>query len=124
MVAELPSGRIHLQNDADSPGYCILVFKRHAVELFDLSETERAQFMEDIARVGSVVEEVCRPNKINVAMLGNACPHLHCHIKPRTFDDPQWGRAPIFTPPSSPLPPDEYARLQERFRAAFASIAT
>src|ERR1051325_3985828 len=82
VVAELLSGRVHLQNDADYRGYCILIFHRHAVELHDLTEQERAQWVEDISRIGRALTDLCGPAKLNLSMLGNMVPHLHCHIMP------------------------------------------
>ena len=100
VVAELPSGRVHLQNDVDYRGYCILVFRRHAVELHDLTEQERAQH--------------CGPAKLNLSMLGNMVPHLHCHIMPRYPDNPDWGHPPAFKRPSvrRQLPMEEYEALK------------
>ncbi len=96
VVAKLTSGSVHLQNDADYHGYCILIFSRHAVELHELSADERKHWIEDIARIGSAVTDVCDPVKLNYSMLGNMVPHLHCHIMPRYFADPEWGGPPAF----------------------------
>ena len=99
VVAELPSGFVHLQNDADYRGYCILIFRRHAVELYDLTIEEQRQWVEDIARIGQAIETVCSPGKLNVSMLGNMVPHLHCHLMPRYPADPEWGGPPAFRSP-------------------------
>jgi len=64
LVLELPSGRLHLQNDADYRRYCILIFRRHAVEVHDLSEEERRQWIEDVARMGRALTEVMPPRQI------------------------------------------------------------
>ena len=114
LVAVLPSGRVHLQNDADYRGYCIMVFRRHAVELHDLTEAERAQWIEDISRIGRAVSELCEPAKLNVSMLGNMMPHLHCHIMPRYPEDPDWGHPPAYRRPAErrQLPPEEYESLR------------
>jgi diadenosine tetraphosphate (Ap4A) HIT family hydrolase len=120
VVAELPSGFVHLQNDADYRGYCILIFRRHAVELFDLTPEERHQWADDIARVGQAVETVCAPDKLNVSMLGNMVPHLHCHLMPRYPTDPEWGGPPAFRSQDERhiLPPQEYESLRESLRDA------
>jgi diadenosine tetraphosphate (Ap4A) HIT family hydrolase len=114
VVAELPSGRVHLQNDADYRGYCILIFHRHAVELHDLSEEERRSWIEDVSRIGKAVMEQCGPAKLNVTMLGNMVPHLHCHVMPRYPDDPDWGRPPAYRRPADrrALPAEEYGLLK------------
>jgi len=119
VLAELPSGRVHLQNDADYRGYCILVFRRHAVEIHDLSEDERKQWIEDISRVSRAIQVQCSPAKLNVTMLGNMVPHLHCHIMPRYPDDPDWGHPPTYRRPADrrPLGSEEYQSLKKALTA-------
>jgi diadenosine tetraphosphate (Ap4A) HIT family hydrolase len=122
VVAELASGRVHLQNDADYRGYCILVFRRHAVEIHDLTEAERAAWIGDISTMGAALAEVCSPPKLNVSMLGNMVPHLHCHIMPRYPSDPDWGHPPAYRRPADRrlLSVDEYASLKTALAAALA----
>src|SRR5258707_13458958 len=82
VVAALPSGRVHLQNDADYRGYCILIFRRHAVELHDLTEDERKQWIEDISRIGSALSQTCSPAHLNVSILCKMCSLPHSPIIP------------------------------------------
>lgn len=125
VVAERPSGYVHLQNDADYRGYCILVYRRHVVEIHELSATERAQWVEDIAAIGQAVTEVCEPAKLNISMLGNMVPHLHCHIMPRYPTDPDWGHPPAYRRPADrrALTPEEYETLHTALRTRLSSLA-
>lgn len=120
IVANLPSGHVVLRNDADFRGYCMLILRRHRVEIFDLSEAERREFIEDASRLARVIQECCGPAKLNYAMLGNEAPHLHLHVIPRYPDDGWWGRSPWARPDADcrTLSPDEIARLAERLREA------
>jgi diadenosine tetraphosphate (Ap4A) HIT family hydrolase len=120
VVAELPSGSVHLQNDADYRGYCILIFRRHAIEIHELTPQERHDWIEDIARIGRAITEVCGPAKLNVSMLGNLCPHLHCHVMPRTVGDPEWVGPPAFRSPDqrTALPSGEFASLFQALKTA------
>lgn len=122
VVAMLPSGKVHLQNDVDYRGYCILIFHRHAVELHELTEVERAQWIEDVARIGKAVSEVCAPSKLNLSMLGNLVPHLHCHVMPRYPEDPDWGHPPQFRTPAerNALSPDAYRSLHAALKERLA----
>jgi diadenosine tetraphosphate (Ap4A) HIT family hydrolase len=114
VILELPSGKVHLQNDADYRGYCILIFRRHAVELHDLNDDERRQWIDDISHIGKAVTDLCHPAKLNISMLGNMVPHLHCHIMPRYLSDDDWGHPPHYRRPSErrPLAPEEYENLR------------
>ena len=120
VVAELPSGKVHLQNDADYRGYCILIFRRHVIEIHELTPQERHDWIEDIARVGRAVTAVCGPDKLNVSMLGNLCPHLHCHMMPRYVGDPEWVGPPAFrsSDQRTPLSEPEIERLADALKTA------
>jgi diadenosine tetraphosphate (Ap4A) HIT family hydrolase len=117
-VALLPSGPAVLQDDAAFRGYCILYFRRHVVELTELTAAERHILADDLARLAAAVQACCRPTKLNYASLGNEVPHLHWHVIPRYPDDGWWGR-PIWLRPACekrPLPPAEYAHLRDQLR--------
>jgi len=126
VVAVLPSGKVHLQNDADYRGYCILIFRRHAVELHELNEAERRQWIEDLSLLGRAITEVCTPAKLNISMLGNMMPHLHCHIMPRYPEDPDWGHPPAYRRPADrhKLSPDQYDSLKASLVAALRIAAS
>lgn len=115
LVARLPSGRVLLQNDAAFQGYCILVYARHATELFDLEDNERRRLIDDVNRVARAIREVCKPAKLNYAILGNEVPHLHVHVIPRYPDDGWWGRAIWLRPleDKKTIDPVEFARLRK-----------
>ena len=124
VIATLPSGHVHLQNDRDYLGYCTLIFHRHAIELFDLTSDERAQWIEDIARIEQAIVTVCEPAKFNITMLGNMVPHLHCHILPRYSTDPEWGHPPAYRRPAERnlLTPEDYEELKAALSQAFAMV--
>ncbi|MDW8207393.1 MAG: HIT family protein [Chloroherpetonaceae bacterium] len=123
VIAALPSGHVHLQPHRDYRGYCILVCRRHVVELLELTQMERQQWIEDIARIGQAITAVCRPAKLNVAMLGNRVPHLHCHVIPRYPEDPAWGNPPDFRAPQEDarLSEAEFRELRAQLRAQLQS---
>lgn len=119
MVLDGEITRAYLQPSASFRGYCILVLKRHVVELDDLTSEERTALIEDIARVAHAVRTVCRPTKINYEILGNVVPHIHVHIIPRYTTDPTWDRAAWFAlPDEESLAEEEYQRLAQDVRKA------
>lgn len=90
--------RVVLVNDADYPGFCRVILKRHVKEMTDMEERERARLMTVVFAVELVVRRTLQPDKINLASLGNVVPHLHWHVIPRFADDrhfpnPIWGEA-------------------------------
>lgn len=119
LIADGEITRAYLQPSASFRGYCILVLKRHAVELDDLSPEERTALIEDIARVARAIRSVCSPAKLNYEILGNVVPHIHVHVIPRYTSDPTWDRAAWFAlPDEDSLTQETYAQLAEDLHVA------
>jgi diadenosine tetraphosphate (Ap4A) HIT family hydrolase len=72
------------------PGYCRVIWNTHVREMTDLTEPERARFMQVVFTVEASLREWLRPEKINLASLGNVTPHLHWHVIARFRDDPHF----------------------------------
>jgi len=101
--------RVIWVNDAHYPGFCRVILNRHVKEMTDLGESERMQLMHAVFAVESAVREVVKPDKINLASLGNVVPHMHWHIIPRFacdrhFPNPIWGEMKRETPVQPPQP--------------------
>jgi len=56
----------------------------------DLAASDRAEVMRVVFAVEAAIRQVMRPDKINVANLGNKVPHVHWHVVPRYMDDPHF----------------------------------
>ena len=79
--------RIILVNDADLPGFCRVIWNRHVSEMTDLTYGEREHLMTLVFVVETAIRRVMRPDKVNIATLGNMVPHMHWHVIPRFKDD-------------------------------------
>jgi len=101
-VADWPLCHVRLQDDARFPWLILIPRLAGAVELEDLSPTDRALLMEEAVRAGTLVralgESAGRPvEKLNLGAIGNVTAQLHVHIVGRRRDDglwpdPVWGR--------------------------------
>lgn len=69
-------------------GYCVVVARRHVRELHDLPRNEQHAIMDEVMAVSQALARLFQPRKMNVEMLGNQVPHLHCHLFPRYEHDP------------------------------------
>jgi diadenosine tetraphosphate (Ap4A) HIT family hydrolase len=87
-IADLGLSLAYLYEDQFFPGWSVVVFKRHATELFHLAPTERIQLMEEVSRLAKVLAETFEAKKINYELLGNQLPHIHWHVIPRLPQDP------------------------------------
>jgi diadenosine tetraphosphate (Ap4A) HIT family hydrolase len=90
--------RIIRVGDPDYPGFCRVIHNRHVKEMTDLPPDERAHLMHTVFAVEGALRQLMKPDKVNLATLGNQVPHLHWHIIPRFaddahFPDPVWALA-------------------------------
>jgi diadenosine tetraphosphate (Ap4A) HIT family hydrolase len=88
--------RVVLLNDADYPAYCRVELLAHVKEMTDLAPAQRARMMKTVFAVETAIREIFKPDKINLASLGNKTPHIHWHVIPRFendkhFPNSHWG---------------------------------
>jgi diadenosine tetraphosphate (Ap4A) HIT family hydrolase len=112
--------RVVLVEDADYPGFCRVIWNRHVSEMTDLSAPDREHLMATVYAVETAIREAMKPDKINLASLGNLTPHLHWHVIPRYrhdkhFPQPIWGAGQRAG--QAALVPDWRTRLGESVRS-------
>jgi diadenosine tetraphosphate (Ap4A) HIT family hydrolase len=118
--------RVVLVEDADYPGFCRVILKRHVQEMTDLGVMGRVHFMAVVLAAEQAVRAVLAPDKINLASLGNVVPHLHWHVIPRFrgdkhFPNPIWGVPQRDGTP--PRIPDLAGKLRAAFQEALAAAS-
>jgi diadenosine tetraphosphate (Ap4A) HIT family hydrolase len=79
--------RVILAREPDHPAYCRVIWHTHVREMTDLAPAEREYYMRVVFGVEDALRAVVRPDKINLASLGNVVPHLHWHVIARFADD-------------------------------------
>lgn len=79
--------RVVLAPEPDYPGFCRVVWHAHVREMTDLAVRDRAHLLRVVFAVERALRELLKPDKINLASLGNQVPHLHWHVIPRFADD-------------------------------------
>ncbi len=79
--------RVVLVAEPGYPGYCRVILNRHVREMTDLDPVARERLMNVVFAAETAVRRAMRPDKINLASLGNMVPHLHWHDIPRFADD-------------------------------------
>jgi diadenosine tetraphosphate (Ap4A) HIT family hydrolase len=122
-IADLGLSRLRLGADQFIPGYCVLICRKHVREPYHLPAEERAIYFDDMMRAAQALDRVFAPIKMNVELLGNAVPHLHCHIKPRFYGDPAPGRPLLHSDEHAVvLTPEAYERRVRLIRAALNEV--
>ncbi|HIX59541.1 MAG TPA: HIT domain-containing protein [Candidatus Blautia gallistercoris] len=117
-LGELPMSRVYLFLDQTYYGRCVVACKKHADELFQLSDEDRDAYMKDVAAVAAAVSKAVNAEKINLGMYGDKVKHVHFHVVPKQVDGPGYGGTfEMSCNPPRHLSPEEYQEMIDKIRA-------
>jgi diadenosine tetraphosphate (Ap4A) HIT family hydrolase len=90
-IARMHGCRILLKDETAFPWFIIVPEVPQGIEdLHHLDEETFAEVMLAVRKVSRFVEARFRPEKLNVACIGNIVRQMHIHVVGRTTDDPAW----------------------------------
>jgi diadenosine tetraphosphate (Ap4A) HIT family hydrolase len=90
-VARLHGCRILLKDEGLFPWFILVPEVAQGIEdLHQLDEETFAEVMLAVRKVSLFVESHFRPEKLNVACIGNIVRQMHIHVVGRFRDDPAW----------------------------------
>jgi len=120
LIAELDNSYVVLGDAQFYRGYCILLAKHHARELFELPRAEALALCDELRSVAEAINIVVKPLKLNYECLGNLEAHVHWHVFPRyASEEEKLRRGPIWERPAS----ERMRKLDEHDeRALMASL--
>lgn len=120
-VGDLALSRVLLMDDARFP-WLILVPRRAGLsEVTDLDGADAGALWEEIRLAAGVMRDLSKPDKVNVAALGNVVAQLHVHVVGRFLSDPAWPGPVWGFGARTPYPLHARAQLVERAGALFAA---
>jgi diadenosine tetraphosphate (Ap4A) HIT family hydrolase len=108
----------------DFPGFCRVIWRAHVAEMSDLAASERRHLLNAVLAAELALRETMRPDKINLASLGNVVPHLHWHVIPRWTGDSRFP-APVWSASqrAGTVPPaPTFEALRTAFGRALAEL--
>ncbi|MDI3321109.1 HIT family protein [Pinibacter soli] len=108
-ICDLKVSELFMFKEQSYPGRCLVAYKRHVNELFELSPEERALFMEDVARAAKAMSKAFNPNKVNYGAYSDKLAHLHFHLVPKYEGGHTWGSTFEMNPQKVYLTDAEYA---------------
>lgn len=117
-VGGLELCRVRLMNDARFPWVIAVPERAGLREFLQLDLDDCAQLTRELRRIGLGMLELFRPDKLNVAALGNVVPQFHVHVVARFRDDPAWPRPVWGSGTAPPYPPDLAVERIKALRAA------
>lgn len=89
-VGDWPLCHVRLSEDSRWPWLLLIPRRTGAVELFDLSPSDRTLLVEEAAKAAEIVRDLIGADKTNVATLGNQVPQMHVHVIGRKIGDAGW----------------------------------
>jgi diadenosine tetraphosphate (Ap4A) HIT family hydrolase len=114
-VAELNGSYVILGDQQFYRGYCVLLAKLHATELYLMPVEDAGILFDEVRSVAEAIAQVVAPWKMNYECLGNSEPHVHWHLFPRSANEADaLKRGPIWVRPES----ERKVILEERDRAS------
>jgi len=84
-----------LLNDANYPWFILLPNREGITEIYQLAEKDQQQLLTESMLFCSCLKQVFKPDKLNIAALGNVVPQLHIHHIVRYTTDACWP-APVW----------------------------
>jgi diadenosine tetraphosphate (Ap4A) HIT family hydrolase len=99
--------RVIRVEDQDHPVFYRVIAAEHVREMTDLNDADRIRMMRVVFAVEGVVRRIASPLKMNLASLGNVCPHVHWHVIARWEDDRHFP-APIWAAPKRDASPRRF----------------
>lgn len=122
-VARWDLSHVLLMNDLTYPWLILVPARTTLRDFHDLSPADLPIMTAEIVRASRALENVYRPDKLNVAALGNQVPQLHLHVIARFMADPAWPGPVWGVRPPAAYAPDELAERLDRLCRAFDETA-
>ncbi|MBP2657589.1 MAG: Cwf19-like, domain 1-containing protein [Firmicutes bacterium] len=92
-IAELEISTLYLFKEQTYKGRCLLSYKGHKSELFELTSEELRLYTKDMAKTAKAIQLACKPDRINYGAYSDKLLHLHFHIVPKYKEGYSWGSA-------------------------------
>lgn len=117
-ICDLSASTLFLFKEQTYRGRCVVAYKEHANQLFELSEQDRNAFMADVVKVSKAINTAFEPVKINMGAFSDKLQHLHFHLAPKYVDGPDYGGIFQMNPQKVYLTDSEYDELIAKIKAA------
>jgi len=101
-VAELNASYVILGDQQFYRGYCVLISKIHATELYLMPADSARTLFDEVRLCAEAIAKIVKPWKMNYSCLGNSVPHVHWHLFPRFANESdELRRRPVWLRPEA-----------------------
>jgi len=118
LVGDFELSRVLLMDDARFPWLILVPRQAGLRELIELPRAQQHIVLDEINRSAHVLHALHRPDKLNIAALGNVVAQLHVHVVARHTADAAWPRPVWGVGEREPYAPDAGATRLAALRAA------
>lgn len=94
-ITELELCLVLLINDANYPWIVLVPKRADATEIYKLDPADQTQLLKESNIICNAMEIAFKPDKLNIAAIGNMVPQLHVHHIARFKKDIAWP-APVW----------------------------
>lgn len=112
-ICKLNVSTVYLFREQTYKGRCIVAYKDHTKELYELNDDELLAFMHDVNKVAQALKNAFSPEKINYGAYSDKLPHLHIHLVPKYSNGPDFGSTFTMNPQNVYLPDTKYKEMVE-----------
>ncbi len=89
-IHNLPLSEVRLAKDGRYPWLILVPRRKDICEIIDLELVDQRQLFDEITVCSHLLRTLTKPDKLNVAALGNIVPQLHIHVIARFCQDAAW----------------------------------
>ena len=86
-LTDLKLCQIRLMDNSDYPWLVLIPMKNNIIEITDFEQTDYDLFNSEIRKVAKILQNEFKPDKLNIATIGNVVPQMHVHIIARFKND-------------------------------------
>lgn len=92
LIGDLGLSRVLLFDDARWPWLVLVPRQPGLRDLIDMARDDQHILLDEISRCAHVLHALDKPDKLNIAALGNVVAQLHVHVIARYTRDAAWPR--------------------------------
>jgi len=115
-IADLEVSTLYLFKEQTHPGRCVVAYKDHIGQQFEIPENDWLKFMLDARRAAIAIDKAFHPAKVNFGAYSDTLKHAHWHIVPKYENGPEWGGVFAMNPRQTYLTDEGYADTIARIR--------
>ncbi len=115
-ITQLDVSTVFLFKEQTYRGRCLVAYKDHVNELFELTDEERNAYMKDVVRVAKAMSMAFNPKKINYGAYSDKLSHLHFHLVPKYEGGSSYGSTFEMNPRKVYLSDEGYITLIQKVK--------